>query len=125
MTWPAASSALRGLEQVPRAEIDYRDTVFTERDVDAVLRRAPAVALVDELAHTNVPGSRYAKRGQDVEELRTPTSTSRTRSTRPSPPTSGPETSPVAPTDAPSSAVRCAWRRRAPAASCSSPGTAA
>ncbi|MEV6613131.1 sensor histidine kinase KdpD [Streptomyces sp. NPDC051051] len=60
---------LHGLEQVPRQEIEYRDTVFTEMDVDAVLRRAPAVALVDELAHTNVPGSRNSKRWQDVEEL--------------------------------------------------------
>ncbi|MDO0928437.1 DUF4118 domain-containing protein [Streptomyces sp. TG1A-8] len=60
---------LHGLEQVPRKEIVHRDAVFTEMDVDAVLRRAPAVALVDELAHTNVPGSRNAKRWQDVEEL--------------------------------------------------------
>ncbi|MEU5226802.1 ATP-binding protein [Streptomyces toyocaensis] len=60
---------LHGLEQVPRREIEYRDAVFTEMDVDAVLRRAPAVALVDELAHTNVPGLRNAKRWQDLEEL--------------------------------------------------------
>ncbi|MFG2885454.1 DUF4118 domain-containing protein [Streptomyces sp. NPDC048297] len=60
---------LHGLEQVPRREIEYRDSTFTEMDVDAVLRRAPAVALVDELAHTNIPGSRNAKRWQDVEEL--------------------------------------------------------
>ncbi|MER6460986.1 sensor histidine kinase KdpD [Streptomyces sp. NPDC001228] len=60
---------LHGLEQIPRQELEYRDTAFTEMDVDAVLRRAPAVALVDELAHTNVPGSRNAKRWQDVEEL--------------------------------------------------------
>ncbi|MEW2301807.1 sensor histidine kinase KdpD [Streptomyces sp. NPDC006655] len=60
---------LHGLEQVPRRELEYRGAVFTEMDVDAVLRRAPAVALVDELAHTNVPGSRNAKRWQDVEEL--------------------------------------------------------
>ncbi|MEU6845354.1 DUF4118 domain-containing protein, partial [Streptomyces sp. NPDC046716] len=60
---------LHGLEQVTRAEIEYRGSVFREMDVDAVLRRAPAVALVDELAHTNVPGSRNAKRWQDVEEL--------------------------------------------------------
>ncbi|MGW9123190.1 ATP-binding protein, partial [Streptomyces sp. NPDC055663] len=57
------------LEQVRRREIEYRSAVFTEMDVDAVLERAPAVALVDELAHTNVPGSRNAKRWQDVEEL--------------------------------------------------------
>ncbi|NEB07091.1 histidine kinase, partial [Streptomyces sp. SID13726] len=47
----------------------YRDAEFTEMDVDAVLARHPAVALVDELAHTNVPGSRNVKRWQDVEEL--------------------------------------------------------
>jgi two-component system sensor histidine kinase KdpD len=60
---------LHGLEQIQRREIEYRGTVFTEMDVDAVLERHPAVALVDELAHTNVPGSRNAKRWQDVEEL--------------------------------------------------------
>src|SRR3954463_13994296 len=60
---------LHGLEEVPRRQLEYRDAVFTEMDVDAVLDRAPAVALVDELAHTNVPGSRNAKRWQDVEEL--------------------------------------------------------
>ncbi|MBO1335732.1 sensor histidine kinase KdpD [Streptomyces sp. VRA16 Mangrove soil] len=60
---------LHGLEQVARVEIEYRGSVFHEMDVDAVLRRDPAVALVDELAHTNVPGSRNAKRWQDVEEL--------------------------------------------------------
>ncbi|MEU8834176.1 sensor histidine kinase KdpD [Streptomyces sp. NBC_01527] len=66
---PRTEVMLHGLEQVPRRAIDYRDTVFTEMDVDAVLERRPAVALVDELAHTNVPGSRNAKRWQDVEEL--------------------------------------------------------
>ncbi|MFD6906582.1 DUF4118 domain-containing protein [Streptomyces diastaticus] len=60
---------LNGLEQVPRKELDHRGGTFTEMDVDAVLRRAPAVALVDELAHTNVPGSRNTKRWQDVQEL--------------------------------------------------------
>lgn len=60
---------LHGLEQVPRRELEYRGSVFTEMDVDAVLERAPAVALVDELAHTNVPGSRNDKRWQDVAEL--------------------------------------------------------
>ncbi|MEU9013646.1 sensor histidine kinase KdpD [Streptomyces sp. NPDC048479] len=60
---------LHGLEQTQRREIEYRGTVFTEMDVDAVLERHPTVALVDELAHTNVPGSRNAKRWQDVEEL--------------------------------------------------------
>ncbi|MFF0399157.1 ATP-binding protein [Streptomyces sp. NPDC005248] len=66
---PRTEVMLHGLEQVPRRAIEYRDTVFTEMDVDAVLERRPAVALVDELAHTNVPGSRNAKRWQDVEEL--------------------------------------------------------
>ena len=60
---------LGGLELVPRHEISYRDARFTEMDVDAVLSRRPRVALVDELAHTNVPGSRNEKRWQDVEEL--------------------------------------------------------
>ncbi|MGW0905436.1 ATP-binding protein [Streptomyces sp. NPDC002853] len=68
---PRTEVMLHGLEQVPRKELDHRGTHFTEMDVDAVLERAPAVALVDELAHTNVPGSRNAKRWQDVEELLT------------------------------------------------------
>ncbi|MFK4154584.1 ATP-binding protein [Streptomyces fungicidicus] len=66
---PRTEVMLHGLEQVPRRELEYRDASFTEMDVAAVLRRAPAVALVDELAHTNIPGSRNAKRWQDVEEL--------------------------------------------------------
>ncbi|MEQ8145945.1 DUF4118 domain-containing protein [Streptomyces sp. OP7] len=66
---PRTEVMLHGLEQVPRQDIAYRGSTFTEMDVDAVLLRAPAVALVDELAHTNVPGSRNAKRWQDVEEL--------------------------------------------------------
>lgn len=60
---------LAGLEIVPPRRMTYRDTVFDELDLDAVLARRPAVALVDELAHTNVPGSRHTKRWQDVEEL--------------------------------------------------------
>ena len=60
---------LRGLEVVPRARISYRDTTFEEMDVDAVLARTPEIALVDEFAHSNVPGSRHEKRWQDVEEL--------------------------------------------------------
>ncbi|WP_330316554.1 sensor histidine kinase KdpD [Streptomyces platensis] len=66
---PRTEVMLHGLEQIQRRELEYRDTVFTEMDVDAVLARRPAVALVDELAHTNVPGSRNGKRWQDVEEL--------------------------------------------------------
>ena len=58
-----------GLEVVPRRTLTYRGSDFTEMDVDAVLARKPAVALVDELAHTNIPGSRNAKRWQDIQEL--------------------------------------------------------
>jgi two-component system, OmpR family, sensor histidine kinase KdpD len=57
------------LEQVPRRRIEYRGVVLEEMDLDAILARHPTVALVDELAHTNAPGSRNAKRYQDVEEL--------------------------------------------------------
>ncbi|MBT2363873.1 sensor histidine kinase KdpD [Streptomyces sp. ISL-10] len=66
---PRTEALLHGLEQVRRREITHSGAVFTEMDVDAVLERRPAVALVDELAHSNVPGSRNAKRWQDVEEL--------------------------------------------------------
>ncbi|MEV8434408.1 DUF4118 domain-containing protein [Streptomyces chartreusis] len=66
---PRTEVMLHGLEQIRRKELEYRDTSFTEMDIDAVLARAPRVALVDELAHTNIPGSRNAKRWQDVEEL--------------------------------------------------------
>ena len=54
------------LEQVARREIDYKGTLFYEMDVDAILARRPHVALIDELAHTNVEGSRYQKRYEDV-----------------------------------------------------------
>jgi two-component system sensor histidine kinase KdpD len=57
------------LESIPRKQIEYKGTVFTEMDVDAILARKPAVVLVDELAHTNIEGSRHAKRYQDVMEL--------------------------------------------------------
>ncbi|MFD4769338.1 DUF4118 domain-containing protein [Streptomyces niveus] len=66
---PRTEVMLKGLEQIHRRELPHRGTVFTEMDVDAVIERRPAVALVDELAHTNVPGSRNSKRWQDVEEL--------------------------------------------------------
>lgn len=58
-----------GLEQVPRRKIEYREVVLEEMDQDAVLARRPTVCLVDELAHTNAPGSKHAKRYQDIEEL--------------------------------------------------------
>ncbi|WP_159838720.1 sensor histidine kinase [Nocardia sp. CY41] len=60
---------LDGIERVPPKLIDYRGSTFAELDVEAVLRRAPAVVLVDELAHTNTPGSKHEKRWQDVAEL--------------------------------------------------------
>lgn len=66
---PRTEEQIGDLEVVPRRAIEYRGSTFTEMDVDAVLARAPAVALVDELAHTNVPGSRNEKRWQDVEAL--------------------------------------------------------
>ncbi|HEY4356943.1 MAG TPA: histidine kinase [Acidobacteriaceae bacterium] len=54
------------LEQIPRREIDYKGTLFSEMDVDAILARMPQVVLIDELAHTNIEGSRFAKRYEDV-----------------------------------------------------------
>ncbi len=60
---------LRGLEVVPRKQADLRGLSVPEMDVDAVLRRKPQLAVVDELAHTNAPGSRHPKRYMDVEEL--------------------------------------------------------
>jgi two-component system sensor histidine kinase KdpD len=60
---------LEGLEVIPRKSIAYRHVDLTEMDVDAVMNRRPELALVDELAHTNAPGSRHPKRYQDVEEL--------------------------------------------------------
>ncbi|MFI4986862.1 MAG: DUF4118 domain-containing protein [Alphaproteobacteria bacterium] len=60
---------LRGLEIVPRRRVEYRGHVLEEMDIDAVLARAPQLVLVDELAHSNAPGSRHPKRHMDVEEL--------------------------------------------------------
>src|SRR6476646_2895412 len=60
---------LQGLEAVPLKEVGYRGMSFRELDVDAVLARRPRVALIDELAHTNAPGSRNAKRWQDIDEV--------------------------------------------------------
>lgn len=60
---------LTGLELIPRRQLDYRGVTLTEMDLDAVLARRPQLALVDELAHTNAPGSRHARRFQDVLEL--------------------------------------------------------
>ncbi|HEX6495268.1 MAG TPA: histidine kinase [Acidobacteriaceae bacterium] len=54
------------LEQVPQKQVQYKGTIFSEGDVEAILARAPQVALIDDLAHTNVEGSRFAKRYEDV-----------------------------------------------------------
>jgi two-component system sensor histidine kinase KdpD len=58
-----------GLEIVPRRKIEYRGAVFGETDVEAILRRRPQVCVIDEFAHTNVPGSQRAKRWEDVQVL--------------------------------------------------------
>src|SRR5712692_10935230 len=60
---------LQGLEVLPRHAVAYRGTTLDEFDLDAALARRPALLLVDELAHTNAPGSRHTRRSQDVEEL--------------------------------------------------------
>lgn len=57
------------LEIIPRKEILYKETIFTETDLDAIIERKPEIVLIDELAHTNVPGSRHKKRYQDILEL--------------------------------------------------------
>ncbi len=63
------AALLDGLNVLPRKEITYRDKSITEFDIDAALARKPALILVDELAHSNAPGSRHPKRWQDVQEL--------------------------------------------------------
>jgi two-component system sensor histidine kinase KdpD len=66
---PHTAGLISGLEIVPRRHFEYRGTQLGELDLDAILARRPEVALVDELAHTNVPGSRNEKRWQDIDEL--------------------------------------------------------
>lgn len=63
------AALLAGLEILPLAKLDYRGTQLAEFDIDALLARCPQLALIDELAHTNAPGSRHPKRWQDVAEL--------------------------------------------------------
>src|SRR5271165_7101818 len=65
----ATQELVARLETVPRKKIDYKGTLFEEMDVDAILARHPQVALVDELAHTNIEGSKHRKRYEDVFEL--------------------------------------------------------
>lgn len=66
---PETEALLEGLELLPRKSIHYKGIQLSELDLDAALARRPTLLLVDELAHTNAPGSRHAKRWQDVEEL--------------------------------------------------------
>ncbi len=66
---PETQALTEGLETLPRSEVSYRGSVLHEFDLDATLARNPEYVLVDELAHTNAPGCRHAKRWQDVEEL--------------------------------------------------------
>jgi two-component system, OmpR family, sensor histidine kinase KdpD len=67
---PLTERLIEGFEVVPRKVVDYRGSKLEEMDLDAVLRRSPKIALIDELAHTNVPGSgRHEKRWQDVMEI--------------------------------------------------------
>src|SRR5689334_13249999 len=65
----ATAELANQLETVPRKKIDYKGTIFEEMDVDAIVARKPAVVLIDELAHTNVDGSKHHKRYQDVLEI--------------------------------------------------------
>jgi two-component system sensor histidine kinase KdpD len=66
---PETAALLEGLPALPKRDLEYRGISLQEFDLDAALARRPGLLLVDELAHTNVPGSRHAKRWQDVEEL--------------------------------------------------------
>ena len=66
---PRTIEMTQGLERIPARTIGYRDRSFEEMDADAVIRRGPKVALVDELPHTNIPGSRRSKRWEDVIDL--------------------------------------------------------
>ena len=66
---PLTIKMLEGLEVLPRKRVDYRGTWFEEMDTEALIARRPQVALVDELAHTNVPGSRRSKRWEDVLDI--------------------------------------------------------
>ncbi len=67
---PRTAELLEGLEVVPRLRVAYRGVVVEEMDVEAVIARRPTVALIDELAHSNAPGSAHEKRWQDVDLVR-------------------------------------------------------
>ena len=63
------NAMMEGLEAIPRLTLEYRGIGFQEMDIDAILLRKPKLVLVDELAHSNIPGARHPKRYQDVVEL--------------------------------------------------------
>src|SRR5579864_3328374 len=65
----AITELAQKLEAVPRRKLEYKGTTFEEMDVDAIVARHPQVVLLDELAHTNVPGSKHRKRYEDVQEI--------------------------------------------------------
>jgi two-component system sensor histidine kinase KdpD len=67
---PLTAALMDGLDLVPRRRVEYRGVVVEEMDLDAIIARNPTVALIDELAHTNVPGSKNEKRWRDIEEIR-------------------------------------------------------
>ena len=67
---PATAELMQGFEQIPLKAIEYRGKTFFELDTDSVLKRRPGWVLVDELAHTNIPGAKHEKRWQSIEELR-------------------------------------------------------
>ena len=66
---PATAAQAQGLAVVPRRRVTYRDTTLEEMDLPALLERAPELALIDELAHTNAPGLEHAKRFEDVQDV--------------------------------------------------------
>ena len=66
---PETTAQAHGLEVIPRRRITYRDTTVEEMDLPAVIRRTPQLALIDELAHTNVPGVEHSKRYEDIAEV--------------------------------------------------------
>src|SRR5579863_4347532 len=66
---PQTQAQIGDLEIVPRRTVSYRGVTLEEMDTDAIIARHPRVALIDELAHTNIPGSKHAKRYQDVQEI--------------------------------------------------------
>lgn len=63
------AALLKGLKEIPEKWVKYKDTVFEELDIDEILKLKPQLVLIDELAHSNVPGSRHPKRWQDVNEI--------------------------------------------------------